>query len=80
MNSLETDVNRLQRSLDQARSQHHTLQKQHAEQLAEIEKYRSQLRNRDTDVRDLEHRVATYEHEANKVRSLLFKESLPDEF
>lgn len=79
MNSLEADVNRLQRSLDQARSQHQTLQKQYAEQLTEIDKYRGQLRNRDVDIRELEHRVATYEHEANKVKPHSFEKFFSDD-
>jgi septal ring factor EnvC (AmiA/AmiB activator) len=70
INGLEADVNKLQRNLDNARAQHHTLTKQYSEQCAEADKYRNQVRMRDGDIRELEHRLATVEHEVDKVRCL----------
>jgi predicted nucleic acid-binding Zn-ribbon protein len=68
INGLEADVNKLQRNLDNARVQHQTLTKQHSEQCAETDKYRNQVRMRDSDIRELEHQLSTVEHEADKVR------------
>jgi len=73
MNGLETEINRLQRSLDTARAQHHTLSKQHAEQSADAEKYRDTVRERDAEARQLEHTISTYEHELEKVLGMLVK-------
>ncbi|KAG8813520.1 hypothetical protein FRC17_001541 [Serendipita sp. 399] len=64
--SLESDVNRLQRSLDTARMQCQTLSKQHTDDLAELDKQKTIIHNRESEIRDLEHQLEIVEHEVDK--------------
>ncbi|CAG7849354.1 SubName: Full=Uncharacterized protein {ECO:0000313/EMBL:CCA78069.1} [Serendipita indica DSM 11827] len=69
INGLEAELNKLQRNLDVARSQHQTLSKQHAEQTAELDKHKVTVRAREGEIRELEHRIDTVEHECEKARA-----------
>ena len=73
VNSLEIDVNKLQRSLEHVRTQYITSQKQLADQQLETDKYRNGLREREAQLRELEHREMTLDLELDKVRAILRK-------
>ncbi|KAL1949543.1 hypothetical protein VTO73DRAFT_8424 [Trametes versicolor] len=52
--ALETEIMKLQKTLDTARSSYQSLQKQYQEQCTESERYRNQLRRRDQEIKDLQ--------------------------
>lgn len=54
MTALESEIAKLQKSLENARSAYQSLQKQYQEQCAESERYRNTLRRRDQELKDLQ--------------------------
>ncbi|KAF7972429.1 hypothetical protein HWV62_17996 [Athelia sp. TMB] len=52
ISALESEIAKLQKSLDNARASYQSLQKQYQEQCAESERYRNNLRRKDAEIKD----------------------------
>ncbi|KAI6108363.1 hypothetical protein F5141DRAFT_1189212 [Pisolithus sp. B1] len=66
MTALESEIAKLQKSLENARSAYQSLQKQYQEQCAESERYRNTLRRRDQELKDLQDLSSLQTLEAQK--------------
>lgn len=64
--ALESEIAKLQKSLDNSRTAYQSLQKQYQEQCAESERYRNALRRRDEEIKDLQEAAALQSLEGQK--------------
>ncbi|KAF8519575.1 hypothetical protein JB92DRAFT_3112335 [Gautieria morchelliformis] len=63
---LESELSKLQKTLDSSRTLYQNLQKQYAEQCAESEKYRNSLRRKDQERKELEDTAQLHQMEVQK--------------
>ncbi|KAF8577772.1 UPF0014-domain-containing protein [Ramaria rubella] len=63
---LESELAKLQKTLDSSRALYQNLQKQYAEQCAESEKYRNSLRRKDQETKELEDSAQLHQIEVQK--------------